>query len=61
MESKPKEPAERGKRPSGLGIFLILLGSFFLMQEYGIIPKDLPVFPVVLILAGIFLVVTSAF
>lgn len=47
------------RKPSGLGIFLVLLGAFFLLQEYGLIPKNLPVFPLVLIIAGFFLVITS--
>ncbi|MFH0961596.1 MAG: hypothetical protein V1820_02845 [archaeon] len=47
------------RRPSGLGIFLMLLGAFFLLQEYGFLPKNLPVFPLVLIIGGLFLVITS--
>jgi|GEM_PF-3563507 len=58
---KPREFVREHRRPSGLGLFLILLGTFFLMQEYGIIPKDLPVLPIVLIIGGIFLVITSVF
>jgi hypothetical protein len=57
--AKEKEKMEgkfyEGNRKAGVGLFLILLGLFFLARELGIIPKNLPWWPIVLIFAGLFL------
>ena len=45
----------------GLGIFFVIAGAFLLAREYGIFPKDLPILPVVVIGAGLFLIIQGIF